>query len=71
MAKSSSARPTNSADILLQNLRTELAKRGARGMVGLQRKFRIIDDDSDGFLSMGEFSKAIKECGLSYSQEVR
>ncbi len=39
-------------------------------MVGLQRKFRIIDDDGDGWLSIGEFNKALKECGLKFSQEV-
>jgi calcyphosin len=54
----------------LEKLRAELAQRGARGMVGLQRKFRIIDDDGDRALSIGEFNKAMNECNLKLSEEV-
>lgn len=54
---------------MLESLRGELAKRGARGIIGLQRKFRIIDDNGDRVLSLGEFNKAMKECGLNLSQE--
>ena len=39
----------------------------ARGMVGLQRKFRIMDDNGSGTLENSEFKKAIKECGLTLS----
>jgi hypothetical protein len=56
---------------LLADLKSQLARRGARGIVGLQRKFRIMDDNGNQALSYGEFKKAIKECGLSVSDEVR
>lgn len=57
-------------DEILSSLRSELARRGARGIVGLQRKFRIIDDNGDGSLSLGEFTKAMIECDLRLSEEV-
>lgn len=56
---------------LLSSLRNELVRRGARGIVGIQRKFRIVDDDNDHMISLGEFNKAMKETGLNFSQEVR
>jgi hypothetical protein len=37
---------------LIENLRAGLAKRGARGMIGLQRIFKIMDDDHSGTLSI-------------------
>ena len=47
------------------NLQRELKSRGARGIIGLQRKFRIIDDDGSKSLSLGEFKKAMAECNMS------
>eukprot|EP00831_Metopus_contortus_P031546 TRINITY_DN2570_c0_g1_i1.p1 TRINITY_DN2570_c0_g1~~TRINITY_DN2570_c0_g1_i1.p1 ORF type:complete len:393 (+),score=80.92 TRINITY_DN2570_c0_g1_i1:77-1255(+) len=52
---------------LLKIVREKLQARGARGMVGIRRKFAIIDDDSSGFLEAGEFSKAMKELRLGLS----
>ncbi len=57
-------------DQLLESLRIELARRGARGIVGLQRKFRIIDDNGDHALSLGEFNKSMIETGLNLTEEV-
>ena len=37
------------------------------GIVGLGRKFKIIDDDGSGQLSVAEFKKAIKEHTLDWS----
>lgn len=51
----------------LEQLRAQLKARGARGFVGLQRKFRIIDDDNSKSINLVEFKKAIKECGLNLS----
>ena len=48
----------------VEALREQLKSRGARGIVGLQRKFRIMDDDGSKTLNMIEFKKAIRECGL-------
>jgi Ca2+-binding EF-hand superfamily protein len=50
---------------LVDQLREQLKARGARGFVGLQRKFRIMDDDGNGSLNLVEFKKAMKECALN------
>lgn len=49
----------------MEKLRQQLIARGARGIVGLQRKFRIVDDDGSKSLNMVEFKKAIRECALN------
>eukprot|EP00937_MAST-01D_sp_MAST-1D-sp2_P000332 g332.t1 len=49
---------------IVQQLRKQLKQRGARGMFGLSRKFRIIDDDNSKSLDFDEFSKAMRECAL-------
>jgi Ca2+-binding EF-hand superfamily protein len=51
-------------DYLVQ-LREQLKSRGARGFVGLQRKFKIMDDDGNRSLNLVEFKKGIKESGLN------
>ena len=57
------------SDAILSKLKAELAKRGARGIVGLGRKFRIMDDDGSKSLDMAEFTKAMKECALNLTKE--
>jgi hypothetical protein len=52
----------------LERLQAQLKARGARGIIGLSRKFRILDDDNSKSLSMSEFKKGIRECGLSLSE---
>lgn len=42
---------------LLSQLRARLATRGARGIIGLQRAFRIMDDDGSQSLDVREFKK--------------
>jgi Ca2+-binding EF-hand superfamily protein len=49
---------------IVSDLRTQLASRGARGIIGLGRKFKIMDDDGSGSLNNAEFKKAMAECGL-------
>ena len=48
-------------------LQGELKSRGARGIIGLQRKFKIMDDDGSKSLNMSEFKKAMNECNMSLS----
>jgi hypothetical protein len=63
--------PMNMTDKeLLQRFRDALAKRGGRGIAGLQRQFKIADDDHSMSLDMQEFIKAIHDfrVGLSESQ---
>ena len=45
----------SAADYLIKKLRKQLAKRGARGMVGLSRNFRVMDSSGDGQLDEEEF----------------
>jgi hypothetical protein len=42
----------NSNDELVLKLREKLAARGARGIIGLQRIFKIIDDNGNGTLEI-------------------
>ncbi|ETW00874.1 hypothetical protein H310_07394 [Aphanomyces invadans] len=53
--------------MILSRLRAALKCRGAAGMVGLSRKFRIIDDDNNGFLNLVEFKNAMRECDVDCS----
>jgi Ca2+-binding EF-hand superfamily protein len=52
----------------LVELKTQLSARGARGIIGLARKFRIMDDSGNKMLDMSEFKKGIRECGLKLSE---
>lgn len=54
----------SSGDPVLDNLRAQLIAKGASGIAGLSRKFRIMDDDGNKVLNMHEFRKGIKESGL-------
>jgi Ca2+-binding EF-hand superfamily protein len=38
-----------------------MRQRGARGIVGLRRVFKIIDDSGNGKIELPEFFKAIKD----------
>ncbi|KAL4124005.1 hypothetical protein PRIC2_009847 [Phytophthora ramorum] len=53
----------------LEMLRDSLYEHGARGIRGLGRKFRIVDDDGNRSLSLEEFSKAIREHALDLTEK--
>jgi Ca2+-binding EF-hand superfamily protein len=53
---------------MITKLKQELASRGAHGFIGLQRKFRIMDDDGSGSLSLAEFKKAMAEMRVKLSE---
>ncbi len=42
-----------------------MKQRGAGGVIGLAKKFKIMDDNSNGTLDINEFKKAMKECKIS------
>ena len=42
-----------------------MASRGARGILGLKRIFKIMDDDGSGYLDGNEFTKALKDYRVS------
>ena len=52
---------------LLDKLRLKLASRGANGLLGLSRLFRIMDDDNSKSLDNNEFKKAMRDMQLSLS----
>jgi hypothetical protein len=52
----------------LERLRKELKAKGANGMLGLMRQFKLADDDASKSLSHVEFAKAIKSYGLDLTE---
>ena len=50
-----------SMEQLAQVLKDKLASRGARGIIGLQKQFKIMDDDNSKSLNMAEFNKAMTD----------
>ncbi|RYH20233.1 hypothetical protein EON65_24130 [archaeon] len=52
-------------DPVMFKLKSQLGMRGARGVMGLGRLFRIVDDDDSKSLSFGEFKKAMLEFGMA------
>jgi Ca2+-binding EF-hand superfamily protein len=64
------ARPsTASSEQLVETLREKLKGRGARGLIGLARQFKIMDDDRSGSLDPQEFRKALKDFRVDVSDE--
>ena len=50
--------------ILVERFRNKLKARGSRGLVGLARQFKIMDDNGSGSLDANEFHKAISDFGI-------
>jgi Ca2+-binding EF-hand superfamily protein len=47
--------------MLVERFRNKLKSRGGKGMIGLRRQFKIMDDNNSGNLDMYEFKKGIKD----------
>lgn len=56
-------------DELVKLFREKLASRGARGILGMQRIFKIMDDNQNGTLEIGEFWKAVCDFRIQISPE--
>jgi Ca2+-binding EF-hand superfamily protein len=56
-----SSKQDKTNDELLNYLRNKVVSRGARGINGLRRVFRIMDDDGSKALSLAEFGKAMQD----------
>jgi calcyphosin len=52
----------------IEKLRSRLATRGARGFIGMQRQFRIIDDDNSGNIDINEFKKAVRDFKIDLNE---
>jgi calcyphosin len=59
----------HSEDDLVKLFRSKLALRGARGLLGMQRIFRIMDDNRNGYLEGPEFWKAICDFRIALTPE--
>jgi len=51
--------------ILIERFRKALKGRGANGIIGLSRQFKIADDNGSGTLDFNEFKKAVHDFGLT------
>ena len=63
-----SAAGQNDGDALVEKLRAKLATRGARGIIGLGRNFRIMDDNHSMSLDKYEFAKAMGDFAIGLNE---
>lgn len=56
------------AEELSEALRAKLVSRGARGFIGLQRQFKIMDDNNSKSLDKYEFTKAMTDYMLGFTE---
>ncbi len=54
---------------LVRLFRDKIKARGARGIIGLQKLFFIMDDDGSKSISLPEFSKACRDFKVGISDE--
>ncbi len=54
---------------LVEVFRKKILQRGCKGIIGLQRVFKIMDDDGSRTLSRGEFEKACRDFKLELTSE--
>ena len=65
---SASKMGNRSPEELAEALRAKLVTRGARGFIGLQRQFKIMDDNNSKSLDKYEFTKAINDYMLGFTE---
>ena len=53
---------------MLERFREKMRARGARGILGLKRIFKIMDDDNSGTLDPNEFNKGLKDYRVTLDQ---
>lgn len=58
---SSRASNVGNEEEIVEKFRDRMRQRGARGIIGLKRVFKIIDDDNSGYIDKNEFAKALKD----------
>lgn len=58
------ASPNKETHTLVERFRQKLQGRGSRGIIGLSRQFRIMDDNNSKTLDVMEFQKACHDYRL-------
>lgn len=48
----------------LERMKIALIKKGTRGIIGLKRQFKILDDDNSGKIEFNEFEKGLTSFGI-------
>jgi Ca2+-binding EF-hand superfamily protein len=61
-------RGARSAEDLAEALKQKLVSRGSRGFIGLQRQFKIMDDNNSKSLDKYEFTKAMTDYMLGFTE---
>jgi Ca2+-binding EF-hand superfamily protein len=61
-------RAARTAEDLAQVLKEKLVSRGSRGFIGLQRQFKIMDDNNSRSLDKYEFTKAMTDYMLGFTE---
>lgn len=56
-------------EIVIGRFKEKLMKRGAKGLIGLKRQFKIMDSDGSGALDFQEFKKALDDYKVGCTQE--
>lgn len=57
----------NRGNSALEKFRSVLLSRGARGIIGISRQFKIFDDDNSKSIDFDEFKKAVKDFRVDLS----
>ena len=57
------------APMLMDRLRRKLNSRGARGILGISRQFRIFDDSGNRQLDLYEFTKAMSDYAMGFTKD--
>lgn len=60
--------PNAGIKMLVQRIKDAMKKRGAHGFIGVQRLFRIMDDDGNKKLCLSEFKKGIREMNIDIGE---
>ena len=69
-APSSAPRPSvRNSGSSFETFREKLASRGTRGIIGIQRQFKIMDDDGSKTLSFSEFKKGCRDFRVDVSEQ--
>ena len=64
VAENSDEEEEEDDDPIMTKVRNAMEQRGAKGIIGLARLFRIMDDDGNNTLDLKEFKKAMKQLKL-------